>query len=81
MNMLFRCNTLRFFLCLCRNTRPVFLELSAWPTLNFDGDPGSCPFGTKKQGKLENKFISREIKENKEGIESINKEEVRLYFT
>ncbi|XP_020299659.1 uncharacterized protein LOC109863669 isoform X2 [Pseudomyrmex gracilis] len=34
-----------------RTTRPVFLELSSWPTLNFDGDPGSCPFDTRKQGK------------------------------
>ncbi|XP_011338622.1 uncharacterized protein LOC105280094 isoform X2 [Ooceraea biroi] len=59
----------------CRTTRPVFLELSSWPTFNFDGDPGSCPFDTKKQGKVENKLINKEVKENKEDSESINKEE------
>lgn len=60
----------------CRTTRPVFLELSAWPTLNFDGDPGTCPFDTKRQGKPESKLISKEVKENKKNIEFINKEEV-----
>ncbi|XP_025161028.1 uncharacterized protein LOC105188490, partial [Harpegnathos saltator] len=58
-----------------RNTRPVFLELSAWPTLNFDGDPGSCPFDTKKQVKQAGRLIGREVKENKKNIEYINKEE------
>ncbi|XP_025263656.1 uncharacterized protein LOC105256098 isoform X2 [Camponotus floridanus] len=58
-----------------RITRPVFLELSSWPTLNFDGDLGSCPFDTKKQGKRENKLINKEIKENKEAIESTNRAE------
>ncbi|XP_011698681.1 PREDICTED: uncharacterized protein LOC105456393 isoform X2 [Wasmannia auropunctata] len=53
-------------------TRPVFLELSSWPTLNFDGDPGSCPFDAKKQ---ENKLTNKEVKENKRDIESINKAE------
>ncbi|KAL6264704.1 hypothetical protein P5V15_004803 [Pogonomyrmex californicus] len=60
---------------ICRTTRPVFLELSSWPTLNFDGDPGSCPFDTKKNGKRENKLINKEVKENKGDIESINKAE------
>lgn len=55
----------------------MFLELSAWPTLNFDGDPGSCPFDTKKQEKQVGKLISKEVKENKKNIEYINKEEVR----
>lgn len=62
----------------------MFLELSSWPTLNFDGDPGSCPFDTKKNGKRENKLINKEVKENKEDIESIKKAEVRysqLYKT
>ncbi|XP_029676227.1 uncharacterized protein LOC115243407 isoform X2 [Formica exsecta] len=58
-----------------RITRPVFLELSSWPTLNFDGDLGSCPFDTKKQGKRESKLINKEIKENKEAIESTNRVE------
>ncbi|XP_067211480.1 protein chiffon isoform X2 [Linepithema humile] len=58
-----------------KTTRPVFLELSSWPTLNFDGDPGSCPFDTKKQEKLESKLTNKEVKENKEDIESINKAE------
>lgn len=59
----------------------MFLELSSWPTLNFDGDPGSCPFDTKKQGKVESKLINKEVKENKEDIESLNKEEVRFNHT
>ncbi|XP_011174238.1 uncharacterized protein LOC105206430 isoform X1 [Solenopsis invicta] len=58
-----------------RTTRPVFLELSSWPTLNFDGDPGSCPFDTKKQETRENKLTNKEVKENKRNIESINKAE------
>lgn len=52
----------------------MFLELSSWPTLNFDGDPGSCPFDAKKQDEI--KLIYREVKENKRDIESINKAEV-----
>lgn len=55
----------------------MFLELSAWPTLNFDGDPGSCPFDTKKQEKQASKLIGKEVKENKKNIEYTNKEEVR----
>lgn len=55
----------------------MFLELSAWPTLNFDGDPGSCPFDAKKQEKQTGKLIGKEVKENKKNIEYINKEEVR----
>lgn len=58
----------------------MFLELSSWPTLNFDGDLGSCPFDTKKQGKRENKLINKEIKENKEAIESTNRAEVHFWF-
>lgn len=38
------------------------MELQSWPTFNFDGDPGSCPFDIKgKEGE-----INKEIKENKE---------------
>lgn len=54
----------------------MFLELSSWPTLNFDGDPGSCPFDAKKQEKRESKLTNKEVKENKRNIESINKAEV-----
>lgn len=61
-----------------RTARPVFLELPSWPTLNFDGDPGSCPFDTKKQERIESKLINREVKENKEDSDSVNKEEVRF---
>lgn len=57
----------------CRDTRPVFLELSTWPTLNFDGDPGTCPFDAKRREKLENK-TNKEVKENREAI--ANKKEV-----
>ncbi|XP_011300467.1 uncharacterized protein [Fopius arisanus] len=32
-----------------RDTRPVFLELSVWPTLNLEGEPGTCPFDRKKK--------------------------------
>lgn len=57
-----------------RNTRPVFVELPVWPTLNFHGDPGSCPFNTKRREKLEK--LGKEVKENREGIPVINQEEV-----
>ncbi|XP_029048850.1 uncharacterized protein LOC114878804 isoform X1 [Osmia bicornis bicornis] len=56
-----------------RNTRPVFVELPVWPTLNFHGDPGSCPFNTKRREKLEK--LRKEVKENREGIQRINREE------
>ncbi|CAL7941649.1 unnamed protein product [Xylocopa violacea] len=56
-----------------RNTRPVFVELPVWPTLNFHGDPGSCPFNTKRREKLEK--LRKEVKENKEGIQTVNQEE------
>lgn len=68
---------LTFYISIYRITRPVFLELSSWPTLNFDGDLGSCPFDTRKQGKRESKLTNKEIKENKEAIESTNRIEVR----
>lgn len=58
----------------------MFLELSAWPTLNFDGNPGSSPFDIKKQEILESKSVNKEIKENKEDIKSINKK-VRKYLS
>lgn len=58
----------------------MFLELSSWPTLNFDGDPGSCPFDTKKQEKRESKLINKEVKENKRNTESINKAEVHYSY-
>lgn len=47
-----------------------------WPTLNFHGDPGSCPFNTKRREKLEK--LEKEIKENREDIQTINQEEVML---
>ncbi|XP_076244092.1 uncharacterized protein LOC143185194 isoform X2 [Calliopsis andreniformis] len=56
-----------------RNTRPVFVELPVWPTLNFYGDPGSCPFNTKRREKPEK--LRAEVKENREGIQPIKQEE------
>lgn len=47
-----------------------------WPTLNFHGDPGSCPFNTKRREKLEK--LEKEVKENREDIQTINQEEVTL---
>ncbi|XP_034940806.1 trichohyalin-like isoform X2 [Chelonus insularis] len=52
-----------------RDTRPVFLELSVWPTINFDSEVGSCPFETKpreqkveeRSDKLKNKNKSKEM--------------------
>ncbi|XP_058794672.1 calponin homology domain-containing protein DDB_G0272472-like isoform X2 [Phymastichus coffea] len=49
-----------------RDIRPVFLELQLWPTINFDGDPGSCPFDLKRREKKEVGFVQKEIKENRE---------------
>lgn len=61
---------------ICRETRPVFLELQAWPTLNFDGDPGSCPFDLKRREKKE-VFINKEIKENREKYFNPNTSKVK----
>lgn len=58
-----------------RNTRPVFLELPAWPILNFQGDPGSCPFGKKRREQAACKTIRKEVKENREATLTIKKEE------
>ena len=58
-----------------RNTRPVFVELPVWPTLNFCGDPGSCPFNTKRRDKLEK--LRTEVKENREGIQPVKQERDR----
>ncbi|XP_033343019.2 uncharacterized protein LOC117230061 isoform X1 [Megalopta genalis] len=56
-----------------RNTRPVFLELPVWPTLNFSGQLGSCPFNTKRREKPEK--LRADIKENRERIQPIKEEE------
>ncbi|XP_017892847.1 uncharacterized protein LOC108632662 isoform X2 [Ceratina calcarata] len=61
------------FESLHRATRPVFVELSVWPTLNLNGDPGSCPFNSKKREKAEK--LRKEVKENQGGIQTTNKEE------
>ncbi|XP_043252771.1 uncharacterized protein LOC122397581 isoform X1 [Colletes gigas] len=58
-----------------RTTRPVFIELPVWPKLNFSGDPGSCPFNTKRREKLEK--LQAEVKENREAIQPIKQEEDR----
>ena len=46
-----------------------------WPTLNFHGDPGSCPFNTKRRDKLEK--LRTEVKENREGIQPVKQEQVK----
>nr|XP_031835730.1 uncharacterized protein LOC116428340 isoform X1 [Nomia melanderi] len=56
-----------------RNTRPVFIELPVWPTLNFSGESGSCPFNTKRRDKPER--LRAEVKENRERIQPIKEEE------
>ncbi|XP_046606051.1 uncharacterized protein LOC124298292 isoform X1 [Neodiprion virginianus] len=48
-----------------RDTKPIFLELPAWPQLNFEGEPGTCPFDTKQREKKEITVSSKDIKENK----------------
>ncbi|XP_048505492.1 uncharacterized protein LOC105692528 isoform X2 [Athalia rosae] len=47
-----------------RDTRPIFLELPAWPKLNFEGEPGSCPFDVNRREKKEITISSKDIKEN-----------------
>ncbi|KZC14422.1 PREDICTED: uncharacterized protein LOC107192625 [Dufourea novaeangliae] len=58
-----------------RNTRPVFVELPVWPTLNFSGNPGSCPFNAKRRERPEKLRV--EIKENREGIQPVKQGEDR----
>lgn len=55
-----------------RETKPVFLELQSWPTINFDGERGSCPFVFKRRAKKE-ASESKETKENWEAA-NVNKE-------
>ncbi|XP_043461206.1 uncharacterized protein LOC122497884 isoform X2 [Leptopilina heterotoma] len=55
-----------------RETKPVFLELQSWPTINFDGERGSCPFVFKRRSKKE-ASESKETKENWEAA-NVNKE-------
>lgn len=59
-----------FLFYFLRDTRPVFLELPLWPKLNFDGDPGTCPFDTRVRDKKVNK---------EESVSLLNKEKVREY--
>ncbi|XP_033208039.1 titin homolog [Belonocnema kinseyi] len=56
-----------------RDTKPVFFELPSWPKINLDGEPGSCPFGTKRRQK-KGASASKETKENWEAINIANKE-------
>ncbi|XP_076290722.1 uncharacterized protein LOC143214057 isoform X1 [Lasioglossum baleicum] len=56
-----------------RNTRPVFVELPVWPTLNFSGPLGSCPFNTKRREKPEK--LRADVKENRERIQPVKEEE------
>ncbi|XP_024939867.1 uncharacterized protein LOC107266767 isoform X2 [Cephus cinctus] len=58
------------FESLRRDTRPVFLELSSWPTLNFDGESGTCPFDIKRREDKNGKnLITKEVKENRAGVD------------
>ena len=51
----------------CRENRPIFAELQSWPKINFDGEPGSCPFDIKKaKENRETTTTNKEVKENKE---------------
>lgn len=75
LNPVLKCLMIYFIIIyLSRTTRPVFVELPVWPALNLSGDPGSCPFNTKRREKLEK--LRAEVKENREGIQPINQEEV-----
>ncbi|XP_051176558.1 repetitive organellar protein-like isoform X2 [Leptopilina boulardi] len=56
-----------------RETKPVFLELQSWPTINFDGERGSCPFVFKKPRAKKEASESKETKENWEAA-NVNKE-------
>ncbi|XP_008548725.1 uncharacterized protein PF3D7_1120600 isoform X1 [Microplitis demolitor] len=49
-----------------RDTRPVFLELPVWPTFNFDGEPGTCPFDKPREIKEEEKQSNNLINKKKE---------------
>jgi hypothetical protein len=50
-----------------RNSRPVYKQLSAWPTANFDFEEGGCPFTAPKASE---KKLQHTTKQTKEGNEA-----------
>lgn len=51
-----------------RETRPVFLELPVWPSINLDGEPGSCPFDRKNKKNEVKKLEKKEPSEAKKDM-------------
>lgn len=47
-----------------RNSKPLYKELSVWPTANFDFEAGGCPFATPK---VLAKKLQHTAKQSKEG--------------
>jgi hypothetical protein len=54
-----------------RNSRPVYKELSVWPTINLDFEPGGCPFTVPKVSeKKQQQTLSHTVKQTREGSEA-----------
>lgn len=50
-----------------RNSKPLYKELSVWPTANFDFEAGGCPFTAPK---VSAKKLQHAAKQSKEGNEA-----------
>jgi hypothetical protein len=50
-----------------RISRPVYKELSVWPTINLDFEAGGCPFTAPK---VSEKKLQHPAKQAKEGNEA-----------
>ena len=55
-------------------TRPIFAELKAWPSLHFDGRPGSSPFSVPSS-RQRNKKLAKRLDLQLEPSQSVRRKE------
>lgn len=49
-----------------RNSRPLYKELSVWPTINLDFEPGGCPFSPPKVSEKKHQCTGKQTEEGNE---------------
>jgi hypothetical protein len=49
-----------------RNSKPVYKELSVWPTTNLDFEAGGCPFAAPKLSEKKPQHTAKQTKEENE---------------
>ncbi|KDR23669.1 uncharacterized protein LOC110834587 isoform X2 [Zootermopsis nevadensis] len=49
-----------------RNSRPLYKELSVWPTINLDFEPGGCAFSPPKVSDKKDRCTGKQTEEGKE---------------